>query len=57
MGGRMIWNRLIDGGNITEGGKENGKKIAHQTSIHENEFLTLYSLLDNRGEIICVYKF
>ena len=57
MGGRMIWNRLIDGGNITEGGKENGKKIAHQTSIHENEFLTLYSLLDNRGEIICLYKF
>ena len=43
--------------NIKEGAKENGKKIPHQTSFHENDFFTLYSLPDNRGEFICHYKF
>ena len=57
MGGRAIMNPLIDGANIKERGKENAKKIAHQTSFHESDFLTLCSLLDDSGEIICHHKF
>ena len=39
---------------IKEGGKE---KIAHQTSFHESDFLTLCSLLDDGEETICHHKF
>ena len=57
MGGRAIMNPLIDGANIKERGNETGNKIAHQTSFHESDFLTLCSLLDDGGEIICHRKF